>query len=73
MWDYLTSALKYMGLMGKNGKLLFLGLDNAGKTSLLYMLKENKMGAHSPTGDPQSEHLSIGGINFTTFDLGGHR
>jgi len=73
LWDYLTGALKYLGLMGKNGKLVFLGLDNAGKTTLLHMLKDNRMGQHVPTLFPTAEELTMGGMKFKTFDLGGHR
>ena len=63
MTDKLNFSLKFPGLSRKKMKIVFLGLDNAGKTTLFRMLRDNMMIQHTPTLHP--------GNNFATVTVSG--
>mgnify|MGYP003491351662 FL=1 len=73
-WVYnaITSTLLSLGLKNKKAKIVFLGLDDAGKSTLMNMLKFGTMKQLDPTCQPHSEELILGNITFKAWDLGGH-
>ncbi|KAI1208513.1 small COPII coat GTPase sar1 [Annulohypoxylon truncatum] len=74
MWiiDKIYDALVYIGLLQKRAKILFLGLDEAGKSTLLLRIITNDLYFTGPTEDPTSTELLIGNnLRCTTFDLSG--
>ena len=71
MWESLMSSLGLGG--GKEGTLLLLGLDNAGKTTLLHRLRTGDIKHVPPTDRPyQSDKFSFQRLTFQAWDLGGH-
>ena len=71
--SFFWKTLKYLGLYGKNARILFLGLDNAGKTTLMHLLATNRVGQYTPTRNPTTEEMQLGGNRFCCVDLGGHK
>ena len=72
LFDWFYGVLNFLGLYQKNATILFLGLDNAGKTTLLHMLKDERVAQPAQTMNPNDEQLVMGSIKFHAIDLGGH-
>jgi GTP-binding protein SAR1 len=53
--------------------LVFTFFPKKGKTTLLHMLRDNRLVQHKPTRNPTSEELTMGKVRFRTYDLGGHK
>lgn len=66
------SLLSALGLSNKRGTILLLGLDNAGKTTLLHRIRTGSILPFPPTDRPNVETFHYEGINFAAWDLGGH-
>ena len=66
----LASALSGFG--SSQARILLLGLDAAGKTTILYKLKLNEQVTTIPTiGFNVEEVTPIKGVTFTMWDVGG--
>ena len=70
--SWFKAILEYFGVFQKKARILLVGLDNAGKTTLLHMLRDDKFVAHEPTRHPQNEHFRIGKTDISVHDMGGH-
>lgn len=55
----------------KETRILILGLDNAGKTTLLYRLKIGEVVTTIPTIGFNVESVTYKNLNFNVWDLGG--
>ncbi|KAI1101769.1 ADP-ribosylation factor family protein [Jackrogersella minutella] len=77
MWtfDTMQEAETWLRFLNKHARLLVLGLDNAGKSTLLYRLKRNFEGTlrTGRSTNPTSQKLKIGNVHFTAFDISTHQ
>lgn len=70
--DIFSSLLTSLGLVNKNATIILVGLDNAGKTTLLNRLASGTIRAFPPTEKPTHDEFKAGSVNFRAWDLGGH-
>ena len=69
-WWY--KALAKFGIFLKKGRLLVLGLDNAGKSTLLTVLLRNEVVPTAPTHQPVTDVIKVGHMKLRAVDMGGH-
>ena len=71
--NFFKAGLEWLGFFQKSANIIFLGLDNAGKTTMLYMLQSDKFTQCDSTIHPHQAEVTIGNIKFNSYDLGGHQ
>ncbi|KAA8585395.1 putative ADP-ribosylation factor-like protein 5C [Etheostoma spectabile] len=63
---------KMMAVFGdREHKVIVVGLDNAGKTSILYQFLTKEAVHTSPTIGSNVEEITVGKTNFMVWDIGG--
>jgi len=72
IFDFFKNFLSSLGLFKKNARIVFLGLDNAGKSTLLTFLSTGRVTQRDPTKHAHTESIKINNVNIKAFDLGGH-
>nr|QXF29078.1 SarB [Planomonas micra] len=70
--DWFGSFLEKIGLTSKEATIVIIGLDNAGKTTLLYKLKSGSVKTFVPTQRANMERVHVGNLKIHAWDLGGH-
>jgi len=72
LFDWFWRLLKWLGFLKEESKILIVGLDNAGKTSMLHMIKEGQFIPFDRTTSYHVEEIEIEGIKVQAYDIGGH-
>lgn len=69
--NWFKKLIYSLSMFKKDAKILFLGLENAGKTSIMLRLTGEKFSQTAPTGFAIRKEAQVGKVNFKAFDLGG--
>ena len=70
--NFFKGIFDWFGFFQKSANIIFLGLDNAGKTTMLYMLQSDRFTQTDSTMHPHQAEVTIGNNRFNSYDLGGH-
>ena len=71
MGFFLSKVWNFFSKSKNNFKIIILGLQNAGKTTILYKLKLGEVVSSVPTIGFNVETLEYKNIKFTVWDVGG--
>jgi small GTP-binding protein len=68
---FMKYILSYFGFNQKKAKILLLGLENLGKTTLMnYLINEGEPHKYQVTENYKTPELKNGNITFSIYDLG---
>eukprot|EP00744_Colponema_vietnamica_P018864 GILI01026647.1.p1 GENE.GILI01026647.1~~GILI01026647.1.p1 ORF type:complete len:184 (+),score=45.26 GILI01026647.1:35-586(+) len=70
--DLFFSLLRRLGLWGKSCTIVFLGLENAGKTTMLHRLSSGNISVFPPTMIANDYQIQIGNVSIRAWDVGGY-
>lgn len=62
----------FRSIFSRDSQVLFLGIDNAGKTTLIHKLRKDMTNTYEPTRAPSAYDIEIGNMKTAAVDLGGH-
>lgn len=71
MFKFIIDFLTFLGLYYKQPKIVFVGLENAGKTTLMYVLRDDNVLKNPSIQSPAPEEVMVGKIKIWTIDIGG--
>lgn len=67
----LSKVLSFFSKANRNFKLIIVGIQNAGKTTILYRMSLGELIKTNPTIGANVEEISHENVKFQAFDLGG--
>ena len=71
IYNFFKSVFSWTGFFQKSANIIFLGLDNAGKTTILKAIANEEIQSVMPTQGFNVKQLAVGNFKFNVWDLGG--